>query len=213
MRRVGNSLKDTLPASPSVDEMSLHYFKSFGSSSREPCFAGLRTRNGNTSTHTALQFTKPRPAQDGGMQRPSRSLMGKVQVKIHQGIFDKIKNVASTTSTSIWQESTMDQAQAGSLVKKKGLRSGQGSTTLHTQKRVQPHSSYKKGSKVDVFTLNYCAAMGLIEVGVLPKPPLWVYHRMLHPAAKRSSATTTTTAAAPMIRPTKIARVNNEENE
>lgn len=25
-------------------------------------------------------------------------------------------------------------------------------------------------------------AVGLIAVGVLPKPPLWVHHRMLHPA-------------------------------
>jgi hypothetical protein len=65
---------------------------------------------------------------------------------------------------------------------------------------------------VYVFTLNYCAAMGLIQVGVLPKPPLWVYARMLHSAKKR--ATTASMSTSSDARPTKIIRSsNNQENE
>jgi hypothetical protein len=31
-------------------------------------------------------------------------------------------------------------------------------------------------------TLHYCAAVGLMEVGVLKKPSEWEHHRMKHPA-------------------------------
>jgi len=30
-------------------------------------------------------------------------------------------------------------------------------------------------------TLNYCAALGLMEVGAIPKPDFWTHHRMKHP--------------------------------
>ena len=36
-------------------------------------------------------------------------------------------------------------------------------------------------------TLNYCAALGLMEVGVLPKPDMWEYHRMKNPAKPDSN--------------------------
>ena len=36
-------------------------------------------------------------------------------------------------------------------------------------------------------TLNYCAALGLMEVGALPKPEMWVHHRMKHPAKADSN--------------------------
>ena len=36
-------------------------------------------------------------------------------------------------------------------------------------------------------TLNYCAALGLIEVGVLPKPGKWEHHRMKNPAKPNSN--------------------------
>ena len=48
----------------------------------------------------------------------------------------------------------------------------------------------KKGLQLVLFvfaylravTLNYCSALGLMEVGVLEKPGHWEYHRMRHPA-------------------------------
>lgn len=36
-------------------------------------------------------------------------------------------------------------------------------------------------------TLNYCAALGLMHVGVLKKPSEWEYHRMMHPAVPGSN--------------------------
>lgn len=37
-------------------------------------------------------------------------------------------------------------------------------------------------------TLNYCSALGLMEVGVLKKPGHWEYHRMKHPAGPGDNA-------------------------
>jgi hypothetical protein len=36
-------------------------------------------------------------------------------------------------------------------------------------------------------TLNYCAALGLMEVGVLKKPSEWAHHRMKYPALPGSN--------------------------
>lgn len=36
-------------------------------------------------------------------------------------------------------------------------------------------------------TLNYCAALGLMEVGVLKKPGMWEYERMTRPAKPDSN--------------------------
>jgi hypothetical protein len=46
---------------------------------------------------------------------------------------------------------------------------------------------------VDVVSLNYCTAVGLIQVEALPKHPLWVYARMRHLAKERSTTTVAAT--------------------
>ena len=53
------------------------------------------------------------------------------------------------------------------------------------QPRKVRRTNFKEGhvySKV----LYYCAAPGLIAVGVLPKPPLWDHHRQLFPQNLRT---------------------------
>ena len=40
--------------------------------------------------------------------------------------------------------------------------------------------NYKRGNKLDSIKVRYCSTVGLIENGVLPKPPLWEWHRMLN---------------------------------
>jgi hypothetical protein len=41
---------------------------------------------------------------------------------------------------------------------------------------------YERGPLLQSITLQYCTAVGLIHVGVLPKPTSWEYHRMRYPA-------------------------------
>jgi hypothetical protein len=218
IHRVGSAIPETLLTGASVDGKSLGYQVPFAPRVCEPYHAGLWTRKDSTSTQTALMFTKPRSVQAaaGGDQKP-QLLMGKVEVEIYTGIFCGYAG-GSNYSTS-WEESTIDHNLAGSLAEKKSLRSGKGEVSFSKQDSGH-FAHYTKGPRVDVFTLHYCAAMGLIQVGVLPKPPLWVYARMLHPAnpAKKRAATTTSssTTTTSDARPTKIIRSttnSNQENE
>jgi hypothetical protein len=68
--------------------------------------------------------------------------------------------------------------------------------------RKKSFSKHKPGSIVDVITLNYCAALGLIQVGVLPKPPFWDYHRLLQQQTRTSAATAAATASPAVSVPT-----------
>jgi hypothetical protein len=66
---------------------------------------------------------------------------------------------------------------------KKNLRSGEGHTVeSHASDSNRLYLRYHTGAHLYTITLYYCATPGLIAVGVLPKPPLWDYHRMVKPA-------------------------------
>jgi hypothetical protein len=173
----------------------------------------------STWTDTALKFTKPRfiqQQQEGKQQRRPRLLMGKIKDEFYKAIVVDARNNESkqvsknvSSPTKSWKASTIRTTHSSavpnrSLVEKKGLRSGQGATSFikeRTSSRPgssQPRS-YKRGELVYVFTLHYCAAMGLMQVGVLSKPPVWVYHKMMpsaSPPNKRAAPSTSTAAAA-----------------
>jgi hypothetical protein len=163
----------------------------------------LLTVKDGISKDTALKFTKPRlTAGQSGQQQSSGMLTGKVEATILTGILngyhEEDKNFQST-----WEAPSIDLAQAGGLAEKKRLRSGEGLASI-SKENYGPLPKCRVGSIVDVITLNYCAALGLIQVGVLPKPPFWDYHRMLQQqtAQKRSSTTSATTASPTVSVPT-----------
>lgn len=47
----------------------------------------------------------------------------------------------------------------------------------------------KKGQLLETITLKYCSTVGLIVDGVLPKPPLWDWYKMVNPSALPRSET------------------------
>jgi hypothetical protein len=77
------------------------------------------------------------------------------------------------------------QCAPNSAYNKKIFRSSPGESTI-TKQQVA-HTCFSKGKLLDTVTLNYCSALGLIAVGVLPKPPLWnnFHQTSSSPAAKR----------------------------
>jgi hypothetical protein len=169
----------TLLAWISVDDKPLGYSLSFRSNyqSDEPSIRGIYSLVNGESTHKALVFTKPKVSQDGTANRGL--LMGKVEVKIYEGVFAGLSQ--RTNFSSSFSASSVDLNQSG-LSKKKSLRSGEGTTSFSEKQPVASQHSYHKGKLIDTITLNYCAALGLIEVGVLPQPDLWTHHRMKRPA-------------------------------
>lgn len=62
---------------------------------------------------------------------------------------------------------------------KKRLRTSEG-TLLETHPVSKTKSLYKTGPLLEIITLSYCTALGLIHEGVIKKPPLWEFHRLKH---------------------------------
>ncbi len=62
----------------------------------------------------------------------------------------------------------------------KNLRSGEGDSIGPEMGRSSSSISQRKREElVSVINLHYCSAKGLIHVGVLPKPDIYTYHRMV----------------------------------
>ena len=81
--------------------------------------------------------------------------------------FSKDFTITSFTTSSIHIENDTNIP----ITTKNNLLSGEGNS-LETSNRKAAHSSiYVKEEHLYTITLNYCAAPGLIAVGVLPKPP------------------------------------------
>lgn len=142
-----------------------------------PNYRGLRSVGNGMRTHTALKFEKPclvGPKEDG---RSGSSLMGKVEIKIHEGILRGKKTTRDHMKQAISSE--VDSALLHHGNGKKVLRSTEGSETLSKPVSSKSFRSYKRGKEVETITLYYCAAVGLIQAGVLPKPDLYEHHRMV----------------------------------
>jgi hypothetical protein len=161
-----------------VDEQDLGYQTPYVQRSAQPSYQGLWTRQNGVSTMKALKFTKPRVSADGTNVKRGL-LMGKVEIQMYEGIFQGYTEQQRDFSSS-FSAAAVDLNQSG-LAKKKSLRSGEGETT-ESQSYSGKRPVYAKGSLFDTVTLNYCAALGLMEVGVLEKPDAWTFHRMKRPA-------------------------------
>jgi hypothetical protein len=164
-----------------VDEQDLGYQTNYTPCTvRQTDYRGLWTRENGVSTIKALKFTKPRISADGTNVHPNL-LMGKVEIKMYEGTFENYLDQSKNFSSS-FSAAAVDVNQSGLAGKKKSLRSGEGDTTVTENCTGERLAKFTKGALLDMVTLNYCAALGLIEVGVLEKPDAWTYHRMQRPA-------------------------------
>ena len=66
--------------------------------------------------------------------------------------------------------------------KKKGVKSGQGSTFEVQKCSQRKRARFAKGGLLKTITLRYCSTLGLIHANILPKPPMWDFHRLTNPA-------------------------------
>jgi hypothetical protein len=161
-----------------VDGTDLNYHQYSTKCKDEPNYKGIPNRQNGVTTKRALKFTKPRISQDG--TNVNRDLlMGKVEIQMFDGILSGYKE-KHTEFMSTFTAAAVDLEQSG-LAKKKSLRSSEGETTVTKKTSRKPHASFKRGAHIDTVTLNYCAALGLMEVGVLEKPDAWTHHRMKRP--------------------------------
>jgi hypothetical protein len=160
-----------------VDEQDLGYQYPNLKRKAEPMYCGLLTKEKGLQNMKALKFTKPKISQNGTNIKRGL-LMGKVEIKMYEGVIQGYQGPRDFSSS--FAASAVDLNQSG-LAKKKSLRSGEGET-VESMKAATKQAIWKRGALLDTATLNYCAALGLMEVGVLEKPDAWTYQRMKRPA-------------------------------
>ena len=146
-----------------------------------PTYRGLRSVANGFRTYTALKFEKPRSTYNGGTRVMPGQLMGKIELIIYENIPTGGTRVSTAHQAKKTIGSGIDSELAQGSKRKKVLRSTEGTANFSGKHNSTAHKrSYKKGRLVDTITLNYCAAVGLIVAGVLPKPTdIYEHHRMV----------------------------------
>jgi hypothetical protein len=135
----------------------------------KPHLSGLFSRTDGVVSMKALKFEKPRPSSFAAAAgRGPTLLMGKVEINVFEGVFLGSSDAEDWAAKAL-TVAPVDLSQ-NNAAKKKGLRTGEGSTIVREERTSGKTAKYQSGSLLDTITLNYCAAQGLIEVGVLSKP-------------------------------------------
>jgi hypothetical protein len=176
--RIATDSEEIVRVDPSVDGESLGY-RSFFSKADSPMVRGLWSYVDGKSYHHALKFAKT-PVREAvnGSTLPT-SWTGKVKVTFSEAILDGYKERQDHTNT--WNGGDVSYVMGISDPdKKKGVKSDKG-IQFDVREETRRREKYKSGRLLSTITLRYCSILGLIEAGILPKPPLWDYHRMIRP--------------------------------
>ncbi|GKY99190.1 hypothetical protein MPSEU_000874400 [Mayamaea pseudoterrestris] len=156
-------------------------------------YTGIWSRIDGEEKRSALRFVKPNwTKEDTGY----KELTGYVEVALYEGVANDAKSVEPTNCISKFKPNLMMkvnfECECACMSKKKYLLSAPGSTTPPAPVKSGAKgnenggtysTSYTPGALIDRIKLHYCTAVGLTEVGILPKPPLWEYQRLTHPVA------------------------------
>ncbi|GKY92178.1 hypothetical protein MPSEU_000189100 [Mayamaea pseudoterrestris] len=160
----------------SVDGKKLDYHQPHDEIDAETFYQGIWSRIDGKDQIKALRFAKPSPAEAG---KGYEGNTGFVEIKLYEAIFEGVEPVIDHIS-SVELHPSVDAARASS--KKKFLLTKAGTSTIFDDTKSDTMSWYSKGKEFDRISFNYCSALGLILAGVLPKPDLWTWQRMKHPA-------------------------------
>jgi hypothetical protein len=112
--------------------------------------------------------------------------IGSVKVKFYNAIRTEERwHNACENRQSSWQRG--DAPRECSSDGKKAVVSSLGTIEHTSHAKPGIYTLYARGEWLQTIELHYCTAVGLIHVGVLPKPPAWDYQRMIFPSAKLNS--------------------------
>ncbi len=135
---------------------------------------GIWNRTMWTETNQAFKVTELNAKGDRSFW------IGTVKVDFYKAIENGFLLSTCNDVSSHWKRGAEPLACANGG---KAVKSCQGTTTKSTHST--PHSrsaSYIRGDLLETITLRYCTAVGLLHVGVLPKPTAWEHQRRLFPA-------------------------------
>jgi hypothetical protein len=156
-----------------VDGRDLRY--STYVSKKEVHDLGIWSRTRWKETNRALRFKELKVKDD------AHFWIGTVKVDFYKAIENRFEHSTCNKGVSNhWKQGVGPQACAKG---KKAVKSCQGTTTK--TKNITPSSrstTYERGDLLETITLRYCTTVGLLYVGVLPKPTTWEHQRRLFPA-------------------------------
>ena len=173
-----------------VDGKCLGYYDAFPANRKlGPIFRGIFSRSNSTvTTMKALKFVKASFHSSNkedrvGFGSEIGAGMGIIEMKVYQAIENGYTSTGNEKSfASSFTTSSIDIEDGAVVTMKKNLRTGEGNKSVVTKASNMNRLNYLKGPQLYTIPLNYCATLGLISVGILPKPPAWVHARMLHPS-------------------------------
>jgi hypothetical protein len=194
-----------------VDDKCVSLFAHrYGNFLKEPKYRGVTSESNGVETDKALKFVKPEQLDNAGTTN-RMPLMGKVELKIYS-TYSKQCVVPMSSPSSVASFQTDKVAMSGdNISKKKVLRSEVGDTMLTEQSHNLPPGSmatyvYAK-ELLETITLNYCSAVGLMEVGILKKPNIYVHYNMMRQYEGKASAKRESSSLLPPMK-----RVRHDEN-
>jgi len=161
-----------------VDGIELVYVTPFAPYQREPQYAGNWSYNNNKSIETSFMFQKIHQSMlQSSSESDYNNIVGKIQVKVYERImldgYTQNKNTekAKFDSSILTTEANQDKIM-------KQVKTTDGKTEISKDDNGS-RQNFCRGKKLETFELRYCTALGLIGVGVLPKPPLYEWAKMI----------------------------------
>jgi hypothetical protein len=153
-------------------------------------FVGVSSVDENGGTiHQALKFARtPVMQKTEDNKVPPAFWTGSVQVEFYEGVYHGTQSGTRAFRNS-WTGAGND---VGYMIgksnpdQKKGVMSATGSTVDYAQPKAGKRARYNQGGHLKTITMNYCSTVGLIFAGILTKPPVWEWGRMIKPGVQVS---------------------------
>eukprot|EP00587_Corethron_hystrix_P007842 CAMPEP_0113316382 /NCGR_PEP_ID=MMETSP0010_2-20120614/11679_1 /TAXON_ID=216773 ORGANISM="Corethron hystrix, Strain 308" /NCGR_SAMPLE_ID=MMETSP0010_2 /ASSEMBLY_ACC=CAM_ASM_000155 /LENGTH=268 /DNA_ID=CAMNT_0000173085 /DNA_START=5 /DNA_END=812 /DNA_ORIENTATION=- /assembly_acc=CAM_ASM_000155 len=153
-----------------VDEEELGYYNCLWQYSKNTVYNGYAARKNGKTIETSLKFAKTKVCRDPNSDLISQLLMGKVAVTFSEAIPDG-KDDVNDFETNLSEENVAPSSKGVHTKKVNDL-----DTYLEGE---ADDITYKEGTCLAKIELDYCCTLGLIRHNILPKPPLWDFHRLM----------------------------------
>ena len=167
-----------------VDGKQLDYHSTFFDNNfdgADTMYNGIVSWSNGVERNRALKFVKAKFTSGDAGIGSTMAGMGTVDLIVSKAIYSH--EYYKTNHTCSLATPTIKMEDGGGDTMKKNVRSAEGSCVeTSTYDSNESMSYYETGKHLYTITLYYCATPGLIAVGVLPKPPLWDWHRMTKPS-------------------------------
>mmetsp|Transcript_20094 Transcript_20094/g.24758 ORF Transcript_20094/g.24758 Transcript_20094/m.24758 type:complete len:287 (+) Transcript_20094:88-948(+) len=162
-----------------VDDIKLGYQTYFVPHKRTPTYAGNWSYSNNKTITTSFMFQE---VQQSMLQSSSESddsnIVGEIQVTVYEDIILDGYYQMSSGPMKAKFDSFIPTTEANQDKKKKQVKTTDGKTEISKDDNGS-RQNFCRGKKLETFELRYCTALGLIGVGVLPKPPLYEWAKMI----------------------------------